>query len=213
MNVLVVNAGSSSLKFQVIATDLKRIDQSEDDRLCRGDVQGIGGEALIRFRPRVGASRTITSPLRDIAATLEHIVRYLSSDQSGVAEIKSTSDIHAVGHRVVHGGELFKQSALIDDKVLKGIEDCIDLAPLHNPNNIKGIRAAKELFGKDIPQVAVFDTAFHHSLPEQAYLYALPYHLYRRHRIRRYGFHGTSHRYIAFRYRVLRGLTDRKSVV
>ena len=211
MNVLVVNAGSSSLKFQVIATDLKRIDQSEDDRLCRGDVQGIGGEALIRFRPRVGGSRTITSPLRDVAAALEHIVRYLSSDQSGIVEIKSTSDIHAVGHRVVHGGELFKQSALIDDKVLKGIEDCIDLAPLHNPNNIKGIRAAKELFGKDIPQVAVFDTAFHQSLPEQAYLYALPYHLYRRHRIRRYGFHGTSHRYIAFRYRVLRGLTPEQT--
>jgi len=91
--------------------------------------------------------------------------------------------------------------------VLKGIEDCIDLAPLHNPNNIKGILAARELFGKAVPQVAVFDTAFHHSIPEQAHLYAIPYHLYRRHRIRRYGFHGTSHRYVAFRYRALRGLT------
>jgi acetate kinase len=96
---------------------------------------------------------------------------------------------------------------LIDDRVLKGIEDCIDLAPLHNPNNVKGIRAARELLGSDVPQVAVFDTAFHHSIPEQAYLYAIPYHLYRRHRIRRYGFHGTSHRYVAFRYRALRGLT------
>jgi len=115
--------------------------------------------------------------------------------------------VHAVGHRVVHGGELFNESTLIDDRVLKGIEDCIDLAPLHNPNNVKGILAARDLFGKDIPQVAVFDTAFHHSLPEQAYLYAVPYHLYRRHRIRRYGFHGTSHRYVAFRYRALRGLT------
>jgi len=120
--------------------------------------------------------------------------------------MKSTADVHAVGHRVVHGGELFKESALIDEHVLKGIEDCIDLAPLHNPNNIKGILAARELFGKDVPQVAVFDTSFHHSLPEQAYLYAVPYHLYRRHRIRRYGFHGTSHRYVAFRYRALRGL-------
>jgi acetate kinase len=108
---------------------------------------------------------------------------------------------------VVHGGELFEQSTLIDDRVLKGIENCIDLAPLHNPNNIKGIVAARDLFGKDVPQVAVFDTSFHHSLPEQAYLYAVPYHLYRRHKIRRYGFHGTSHRYVAFRYRALRGLT------
>jgi acetate kinase len=108
---------------------------------------------------------------------------------------------------VVHGGELFTESARIDDKVLRGIEECIDLAPLHNPNNIKGIQAARELFGKDVPQVAVFDTAFHHSIPEQAYLYAVPYHLYRRHRVRRYGFHGTSHRYVAFRYRALRGLT------
>jgi acetate kinase len=107
---------------------------------------------------------------------------------------------------VVHGGEMFKRSALIDDCVLKGIEDCIDLAPLHNPNNIKAIRATRELFGKDVPQVAVFDTSFHHSLPEQAYLYAIPYHLYRRHRIRRYGFHGTSHRYVAFRYRAIRAL-------
>jgi len=112
-----------------------------------------------------------------------------------------------VGHRVVHGGERFKESALIDDEVLKGIEDCIDLAPLHNPNNVKCILAARELFGKDVPQVAVFDTSFHHSIPEQAYVYAVPYHLYRRHRIRRYGFHGTSHRYVAFRYRALRGMT------
>jgi len=102
---------------------------------------------------------------------------------------------------------MFQKSALIDDRVLQGIEDCIDLAPLHNPNNIKGIQAARELFGRDTPQVAVFDTSFHHSLPEQAYLYAIPYHLYRRHRIRRYGFHGTSHRYVAFRYRAMRGLT------
>jgi acetate kinase len=108
---------------------------------------------------------------------------------------------------VVHGGELFKESSLIDDRVLKGIEDCIDLAPLHNPNNLKGIVAAKEIFGRDVPQVAVFDTSFHHSIPDYAYLYAIPYHLYRRHRIRKYGFHGTSHRYVAFRYRALRGLT------
>ncbi len=207
MNVLVLNSGSSSLKFQVIATDLEKIQSSKDDRLCRGEVEGIGGEAIVRVRYRDNAARTITAPLRDMSAALDYVIRYIASDQSGIAEIKSTADVHAIGHRVVHGGELFKESTLIDDRVLKGIEDCIDLAPLHNPNNVKGIVASRTLFGKDVPQVAVFDTSFHQSLPEQAYLYAIPYHLYRRHRIRRYGFHGTSHRYVAFRYRTLRGLT------
>jgi acetate kinase len=207
MNVLVVNSGSSSLKVQVISTDLERIKQHKDDRLCRGEVEGIGGEAIIKFQGRQGESRKFTASLRDMSAALDYLVRYIASERSGIAEIKSAADLHAVGHRVVHGGELFSESALIDDKVLQGIEDCIDLAPLHNPNNIKGILAARELFGKTVPQVAVFDTSFHHSIPEQAYLYAVPYHLYRRHRIRRYGFHGTSHRYVAFRYRALRGLS------
>ncbi len=207
MNVLVVNSGSSSLKFQVIATDLERIGQDQDDRICRGEVEGIGGEAIIHLQYRTQPTQIVTAPLRDMAAALEHVIRYIASDRSPVSEIKSAADINAVGHRVVHGGEMFKDSALIDERVLKGIEDCIDLAPLHNPNNIKAIRAARELFGTHVPQVAVFDTSFHHSLPEQAYLYAIPYHLYRRHRIRRYGFHGTSHRYVAFRYRAMRGLT------
>jgi acetate kinase len=207
MNVLVLNSGSSSLKFQVIATDHERIQQYKDDRICRGEVEGIGGEAIIHIRYREQQVQTFTASLRDLASALEYLVRYIASDRSGVPEIKSTADVHAVGHRVVHGGEQFKESALIDDQVLKGIEDCIDLAPLHNPNNIKCILAARELFGKALPQVAVFDTSFHHSIPDQAFLYAIPYHLYRRHRIRRYGFHGTSHRYVAFRYRALRGLT------
>ena len=179
MNVLVVNSGSSSLKFQVIATDLDRIREDKDARLCWGEVEAIGGEAILRFQHGAGINRTMTASLRDIGATLEHVLRYIVSDRSGVTEIRSLADIHAVGHRVVHGGELFHESALIDDHVLHGIEDCIELAPLHNPNNIKGILAARELFGKDVPQVAVFDTSFHHSLPEQAYLYAVPYHLYR----------------------------------
>jgi acetate kinase len=207
MNVLVLNSGSSSLKFQVIATDLERIKEYKDERICRGEVEDIGGEAIIRIQHRDEPSRRFTASLRDLNATLDYLVRYIASDNSNIPEIKSTSDLHAVGHRVVHGGEQFKESALIDDKVLKGIEDCIDLAPLHNPNNIKCITAAREIFGKDMPQVAVFDTAFHHTIPEQAYLYAVPYHLYRRYRVRRYGFHGTSHRYVAFRYRVLSGLT------
>ena len=207
MNVFVLNAGSSSLKFQVIATDLDRIKQHQDERICRGEVERIGGEAIVTFQKGAGSRQKFTAPLRDIPAALDYLVRFVASDKSGISQIKSSGDIQAVGHRIVHGGELFSESALIDDKVLQGIEDCIDLAPLHNPNNIKGIVAARELFGKDIPQVAVFDTAFHHTIPEQAYLYAIPYHLYRRHRIRRYGFHGTSHRYVAFRYRALRELT------
>lgn len=207
MNVLVLNAGSSSLKFQVIATDLEQIKEYKDDRVLRGEVDGIGGEAIVKVQYRKSQARTLTAPLRDMGAALDYVLRYIASDQSGVSEIKNAGDIHAVGHRVVHGGELFKESTLIDDRVLKGIEDCIDLAPLHNPNNVKGILAARDLFGSGVPQVAVFDTSFHTSIPEQAYLYAVPYHLYRRHRIRRYGFHGTSHRYVAFRYRALRNLS------
>ena len=207
MNVLVLNAGSSSLKFQVIATDLDRIRQHKDERICRGEVERTGSEAIITFQYKQQTKRKLTASLRDISATLDYLVHYIASDQSGVDEIRSTADIHAVGHRVVHGGERFAESALVDDQVLSGIEDCIDLAPLHNPDNIKGILAARGLFGKDTPQVAVFDTSFHHSIPEHAFLYALPYHLYRRYRIRRYGFHGTSHRYVAFCYRALRGLT------
>lgn len=207
MNVLVVNSGSSSLKFQIIATDLEEIKNEQDDRILRGEVEGIGGEAIVKVRYRKEQPRTMTAPLRDVAAALDYVLRYIASDRSGVSEIKSTADVHAVGHRVVHGGELFKESTLIDERVIKGIEECIDLAPLHNPNNLKGITAAYDLFGNGVPQVAVFDTSFHHSIPDQAYLYAVPYHLYRRYRIRRYGFHGTSHRYVAFRYRALRGLT------
>ncbi len=207
MNVLVLNSGSSSLKFQIIATDPDRIKEYRDERLCRGEVERTGGEAIVTFQAGKNAKHKFTASLRDISAALDYLVRYIASDQSGVSEIRSTADIHAVGHRVVHGGEQFAESVLIDDKVLQGIEDCIDLAPLHNPNNIKGIVAARELFGRDTPQVAVFDTAFHHSIPDRAFLYAIPYHFYRRYRIRRYGFHGTSHRYVAFRYRALRGLT------
>jgi len=207
MNVLILNAGSSSLKFQVIATDLERIKSSADERLCRGQVERIGGEAIITVQNRNGPRRKLTAPIRDVAAALDYVLRWLASDSSEVAEIRSLGDLHAVGHRVVHGGELFHESALINDEVLKGIEDCIDLAPLHNPNNVKGILAVREIFGRQTPQVAVFDTAFHSTLAEHAYLYALPYHLYRRHRIRRYGFHGTSHRYVAYRYRSLRSLT------
>jgi acetate kinase len=213
MNVLVLNSGSSSLKFQVIATDLDRIRQDADERLCKGYVERIGGEAIITVEARNGPRRKVTAPVRNVSAALDYVLKWLASEQSGVTEIRSLSDVHAVGHRVVHGGEVFRESAVITDKVLQGIEDCIDLAPLHNPNNVKGIVAAREAFGHGMPQVAVFDTAFHTSLPEHAYLYATPYHLYARHRIRRYGFHGTSNRYVAYRYRTIRQLTREQTNV
>jgi acetate kinase len=144
-----------------------------------------------------------TSPIRDHRSAIDYILRWIISPESKIHNIKSLADIHAVGHRVVHGAEKFTKSVLIDERIIEGIEDCIELAPLHNPANLKGIHAARELLGTDVPQVAVFDTAFHSTMPETSYLYAIPYQLYRRHRIRRYGFHGTSHRYVAYRYRQL----------
>lgn len=206
MNILVLNAGSSSLKFQIVATDPERLRQHTDVRLLRGEVDRIGGEAVVTIQKGDGPKQKLTASLRDISAALEFAIRWIASPESGVSEIQSVADIHAVGHRVVHGGEMFTDSALITDEVLKGIENCIDLAPLHNPTNLRGIRAVRDLLGPKVPQVAVFDTAFHHSLPEHSYLYAIPYHLYLRHRIRRYGFHGISHRYVAYRYRELRNL-------
>ena len=211
MNVLVLNSGSSTLKFQLIATDTVRISENRDERLCRGQMEGIGEAATIKVHTGHGTAEQFTASLADIPAALEFLVQWLLSDASGIAKIRSLADIHAVGHRVVHGGELFAESVLITDEVLKGIEDCVELAPLHNPNNIRGIQASKQVFGDRLPQVAVFDTAFHQSLPEHAFLYAVPYHWYQRHRIRRYGFHGTSHRYVSERYRALSGRTKEQT--
>jgi acetate kinase len=206
MNVLVLNCGSSSVRFQLIATDLERIAQNTDRRLARGYVERIGSQAIITLTAEGRAPQRTTAPLRDTRAAVELIIRWACAEDSGISDVKSVADVHAVGHRVVHGGERFTQSVLITDEVLRGIEDCIELAPLHNPANIKGIMAAREVFGPGLPQSAVFDTAFHQTLPDHAYLYALPYQLYRRYRIRRYGFHGTSHRYVAYRYRQLRAI-------
>jgi acetate kinase len=210
VNVLVLNSGSSSLKFQVIATDLERMRSDGDERLCRGEMEGIGGEATIAVQRPGGTREKLKVPLADIPAAIEWLARWMVSGAAGINELRSLSDIHAVGHRVVHGGEFFSESAVITDEVLKNIEGCIELAPLHNPDNLKGIRAVRKIFasqgGAEPPQVAVFDTAFHHTLPEHAYLYAIPYSLYEQHHVRRYGFHGTSHRYVAHRYRQLRRL-------
>jgi len=202
MNILVLNAGSSTLKFQLVRTDQERIGNDTDERLARGIVDRIGGEALLRFS---SGDRTLKTarPIRDHRAAVDAVLRWLASEESGT-DLTAMRDIDAVGHRVVHGGEQFSNSVKIDPVVLHEIEEMIELAPLHNPHNLKGIAAVRETLG-DVPQVAVFDTAFHQTLPAHAYLYAIPYSLYRRYRVRRYGFHGTSHRYVAYRYRRLTG--------
>ena len=206
MNVLVLNCGSSSLKFQLISTSLEQIGQNADRTLAKGHIERIGGAATLNFsvdgRPPVRSGR----PIRDIKAALDAVLQWIASDEAAIEGVGSLADIQAVGHRVVHGGEKFSRSVLIDDEVLDGIEEMIELAPIHNPANLAGIAAARSVFGRSLPQAAVFDTAFHHTLPEHAYLYAIPYQLYRRHKIRRYGFHGTSHRYIAYRYRTINSI-------
>jgi acetate kinase len=206
MNVLVLNAGSATLKFQVVRTDDAAIGTDGDVKLARGQIERIGGEAIVTVRGLEGASRTVTASLRDLRAAVDWLVAHVTSPDSG-STLGSRADIHAVGHRVVHGGEQFTSSVRVDETVLRGIEANIELAPLHNPHNLRGIEAARGALGEAVPQVAVFDTSFHGTLPEHAYLYAIPYPLYRRHKVRRYGFHGTSHRSIAWRFRHLTGRT------
>ncbi len=205
MNVLVLNVGSATLKFQLVRTDADRVAANTDEKLARGMLERIGGEAIFSVQRPDGSTTTKTAAaIRDHRAAVEFVLAWLVGADSGVP-IESIGAIEAVGHRVVHGGEQFQRSVRIDEAVERGIEDMIELAPLHNPANLRGIRAARAALGPGVPQVAVFDTAFHHTLPEHAYLYAIPYQLYRRHQVRRYGFHGTSHRYIAHRWRQLTG--------
>ena len=204
MNVLVLNCGSSSLKFQLV-------DSATETRLARGVVERIGGQALCTYEPRHAPARKHAEPVRDHAGAVERVMRWLvgGGDGDGTGEgtgvLGSAGEVQAVGHRVVHGGESFRTHARIDAGVIRQIEDCMDLAPLHNPANLSGIRAARALLGEGVPMVAVFDTAFHSTMPETSYLYALPYQLYRRHRIRRYGFHGTSHAWLVQRFAELAG--------
>lgn len=205
MNVLVLNAGSSTLKFELVLTDAERMASDSDEKLALGTIERIGGESVLHLTDADGATTIETATLRDLSAAVDWILRWLASDRSGVP-VSAISDIGAVGHRVVHGGEEFRSSVRIDDAVLATLQDLIPLAPLHNPYNIQGMRAVRSVLGSGVPQVAVFDTAFHASLPEHAYLYAIPYSLYRRHKLRRYGFHGTSHRYVAWRYRTILGI-------
>lgn len=207
MNILVLNCGSSSLKFQIIETDLEMIEKGIDRELAKGLIERIGSEALISLKVEGASTFKSTAPLRDHKAALHFIIKWLDSPETKIPGINSLEDIHAVGHRTVHGGEEFKRSVRIDNEVIAKMEDNIELAPLHNPANLKGIYAAREVFGPSVPQVAIFDTAFHSTMPETSYLYAIPYQYYRRYKIRKYGFHGTSHRYIAYRYRMLTGAT------
>ena len=206
VHILVLNVGSSTVKFQLIATDEAAIRASSDRRLAKGVIERIGGEAILTLTAEGKPQVKHAQSLRNHAAGIEYILGWLTSDESGVP-IESISEIEAVGHRVVHGGERFSRSMRVDEDVWRELEELIELAPLHNPHNLRGIAAARAALGPGIPQVAVFDTAFHHTLPESAYLYAIPYQFYRRYRVRRYGFHGTSHRYIAYRYRQVTGIS------
>ncbi|MFP4369436.1 MAG: acetate/propionate family kinase [Candidatus Kapaibacterium sp.] len=201
MNILVLNCGSSSLKFQIIETDLEMIDKNADKMLAKGLVERIGSQSLITLKVEGKAALKQAAPLRDHKVALNYILKWITSPEADIPGIESLEDIHAIGHRTVHGGERFKRSVRIDNSVIEGMEENIDLAPLHNPPNLKGIYAAREVFGPSVPQVAIFDTSFHSTMPEEAYLYGIPYQIYRRFKIRKYGFHGTSHRYIAHGYR------------
>jgi acetate kinase len=202
MNILVINCGSSSLKFQLID-----MEEQSEQALAQGVVERIGGEALLTLRSGARRIRK-TAPVRKQRDALALVLEWLVSPEAGGPVIPSLASIHAVGHRVVHGGEKFRASVRINAKVMTGLEDCIDLAPIHNPANINGIRAVQEILGAEIPQIAVFDTSFHLTMPEPAWMYAIPYSLYRRHKVRRYGFHGTSCRFVCQRYREITGRTE-----
>ena len=192
MKILVINAGSSSLKYQLI-------DMDNEELLAKGLCERIGIGGHLKHTPLVGGKSVFDEDI-DLPTHTEAIAAVLdklTSAEYGV--VSSMAEIGAVGHRVVHGGESFASSVLITDEVMKAIEDCIPFAPLHNPANITGINACKAVMGADVPQVAVFDTAFHQTMPAKAFTYAIPYNYYEDEKIRRYGFHGTSHRYVSAR--------------
>jgi len=187
MKILVINCGSSSIKYQLIQSDTEEV-------LAKGLLERIGENQSALHHEYQGEKITLKKSVPDHRTGFELITNILVDETTGV--IKNLKEIYAVGHRVVHGGDEFVESVLVTADVIAAIEKFSDLAPLHNPPNLMGIRAAGEIM-PDTPQVAVFDTAFHQTLPEHAYLYAIPYEYYRKYRLRRYGFHGTSHRYVA----------------
>ena len=190
MKVLVINCGSSSLKFQLI-------DSESEQCLAKGLCERIGIEgSMITYAPEGGDKKTTETPMPDHTEAIRLVLEALTNPETGV--VKSLDEIGAVGHRVVHGGEKFAESVVINDEVMAAIEECNDLAPLHNPANLIGINACKKLM-PNTPMVGVFDTAFHQTMPEEAYMYGLPYEYYQKYKIRRYGFHGTSHSYVSKR--------------
>lgn len=190
MKILVINCGSSSLKYQLL-------DMDTQTPVAKGLVERIGlPGAVLTHRPADGEKEIITAEIPNHTVAIKLVLDALVNPEYGV--VKSLDEIGSVGHRVVHGGEKFASSVLINDEVMQAIEECIELAPLHNPPNIAGIEACQKLM-PGIPQVAVFDTAFHQTMPPHAYLYGLPYELYEKYKIRKYGFHGTSHKYVSQR--------------
>lgn len=190
MNILVINCGSSSLKFQLINSESEEV-------IAKGLCERIGieGSCLV-YTPQGGEKQKMESPMADHTAAIKMVLDALTDEKTGV--VKDLAEIGAVGHRIVHGGENFSQATIIDDEVIKAIEDCNDLAPLHNPANLIGIQACRALM-PNTPMVCVFDTAFHQTMTEKAYLYGIPYEYYEKYKIRRYGFHGTSHSYVSKR--------------
>ncbi|MEG1286556.1 MAG: acetate kinase [Clostridium sp.] len=188
MKVLVINCGSSSLKYQLI-------DMATEESLAQGLVERIGIEGSVLTQKVEGKDKYIVKqPMKDHKDAIRMVLEALVEKENGV--ISSMEEISSVGHRVVHGGEKYSESVLINDEVMAYMEECIKLAPLHNPPNIIGINACKDLM-PNTPMVAVFDTAFHQTMPEEAFVYALPYELYEKHGIRKYGFHGTSHKFVS----------------
>lgn len=198
MKVLVINAGSSSVKYQLIDMEKKTV-------LAKGLCERIAIDGHLKHTPLVEGKVVFDEdiPMPTHSEAIAAVIDKLVDPECGV--LSSMSEIDAVGHRVVHGGEAFAESMLIDEKVMAALEECIPLAPLHNPANITGINACKAVMGESVPQVAVFDTSFHQTMPNKAYVYALPYEYYTKHRVRRYGFHGISHRYISGRLAELMG--------
>jgi len=198
VKVLVLNCGSSTLKFQLVETDAASERAATDRSLARGVVDGIGANAVLKLDVSARGEKPVREGVdaKDVRAAVERSLALVCRGDLGLAS--EPGEIEAVGHRVVHGGERFRESVLIDDGVVEGIEACFDMAPLHNPANLRGYRAAREIL-PGVPHVAVFDTSFHQRMPREAFFYGLPYVLYERYGIRRYGFHGTSHRYVSRR--------------
>ncbi|MEA4976749.1 MAG: acetate kinase [Paludibacter sp.] len=204
MKILVLNCGSSSVKY-------KLLDMTTHEELGSGGVEKLGMKgSFLKHTRKDGQKVILEGEILEHQVAVEYILGVLTSKKHGA--IKTIDEINAVGHRVVHGGEKFNSSVLINEEVIKKIEECIDIAPLHNPPNLAGIRAISELL-PDVPQVAVFDTAFHQTMPDYAYMYGIPYALYQKYGIRRYGFHGTSHRYVSRRACEFLGLDYEKTRV